>query len=244
MSNAIANAARTAYDLAFQVSPIVLVGGTYANSLGGAMPIIGLVGQLAALGQGILTSGISVDDFFARYLVLPGGTLINNTLGKYPFANQQVAANAIIQQPKNVSLQMICPVKDTAGYLTKLAILTALQSALQGHCNAGGTFNVATPAFIYTDCIMTGMTDITGGMTNQKQVSFQLDFEQPLITQAAATAALNTLMGRLSGGQQITSPDWSGQVSAVPTGGGLPADVQTFGIADQSPAIVSNLGGS
>src|SRR5690242_5284664 len=115
MANAIANAARTAYDLAFQVSPIVLVGGTYANSLGGAMPIIGLVGQLAALGQGLLTSGISTDAFFARYKVLPGGTLINNTVGKYPFANQQVAANAIIQQPKNVSLMMICPVKDTAG---------------------------------------------------------------------------------------------------------------------------------
>lgn len=244
MSNAIANAARTAYDLAFQVSPIVLVGGSYTNSLGGAMPIIGLVGQLAALGQGILTGGVSADAFFARYLVMPGGALINNTVGKYPFANQQVAANAIIQQPNNVSLQMICPVKDTAGYLTKLSLLTALQSSLQSHCNAGGTFNIATPAYIYTNCILTGMTDITGGMTNQKQVAFQLDFEQPLITQAAATAALGTLMGRLSGGQQVTSSNWSGQVSAIPAGNGLPASVQTFGIADQSPASVSNLGGS
>lgn len=221
----LANATRTAYDLAFQVSPIILVGGSY----GAGMPIIGLVGQLAALAQGIVSGGISTDAFFARFLPLPGGTLISNAIGRYPFANQQVAANAIIQQPLNISLRMICPVRETGGYLTKLAILTSLQTALQAHCSAGGTFNIATPAFIYTNCILTGMTDVTSGTTAQKQVEYELTFEQPLITQAAATAALNTLMGRLTGGQQVTSPLWSGGNGLSSASNGLTGDVQTFG---------------
>lgn len=231
MASAAANTASTAYDLAFQVSPIILVGGAYGQ---GAMPIIGLLGQLAALGQGIFTSGLNTQSAFATFLPLPGSTLINNTVGKYPFANQQVAGNAIIQQPLNLSMRMICPVKDRGGYLTKLAILTSLQTSLQAHCAAGGTFNIATPAFIYTNCILTGMADVTSGTTAQKQVEFQLDFEQPLITQADATAALNTLMGKLAGGQQVTSSNWSGQLAALPSGGGLAGDVQTYAYGTQS----------
>lgn len=228
MPGAFESLASSAYDLAFQVSPIILVGGSYANSLGGAMPIIGLVGQLAALGQGILTNGLSSDDFFARYLVEPGGTLINFTIGKYPFANQQVAANAVIQQPKNVSLRMICPVKDQAGYLSKLAIMTSLQVALEQHINAGGTFNVATPAFLYTNGILIGMTDITSGTTNQKQIEYQLDFEFPLITQGQAQSALSTLIGKVSSGQPVTSSSWSGQIGSpgsLPGGNGLLAGI-------------------
>lgn len=232
MANAAAKAASTAYDLAFQVSPIILVGGAYGQ--GGAMPIIGLLGQLAALGQGLLTSGLSADSAFATFLPLPGSTLINNTIGKYPFANQQVAANAIIQQPLNLSMRMICPVRSKGGYLTKLAVLTSLQTSLQSHCAAGGTFHVATPGFVYTNLILIGMTDVTNGTTAQKQVEFTLDFEQPLITQADATAALNTLMGRLAGGQQVTSPNWSGQIATLPTGGGLTGDVQTFAYGTQA----------
>jgi hypothetical protein len=230
----IANAARIAYDLAFQVSPIILMGGNYPSG----MPIIGLLGQLpgignfpgqlVSLGQGIATNGLSADDFFAKFLPLPGSTLINNTIGRYPFANQQVAANAIIQQPLNISLHMIAPVKDEGGYLTKLAIFTSLQNALQSHCSAGGTFNIATPSFIYTNCLMTLMQDITSGTTNQKQIEYQLDFEQPLITQAQATAALNTLMGKLAGSQQVTSSNWWGQFSNIPGTNGMPANIQKF----------------
>jgi predicted porin len=82
--------------------------------------------------------------------------------------------------------------------------------------------------------ILTGMTDITNGITAQKQVEFSLDFEQPLITQASATAALNTLMGKLSGGQQVTSSDWSGQTGALPNSNGLSGDVQTYAYGTQS----------
>lgn len=224
------NLFRSTYDLAFQVSPIILVGGIASQSLGGMLPIIALTGQAAAFAQGVVTGGLNEDAFFAKFLPIPGSTLISNAIGTYPFANQQVAANAIIQQPLNVSLEMISPVKDRGGYLTKLAIYTALQSSLVAHNNAGGTYNIATPAYIYTNCLLTGMTDITGGDTNQKQVKWQLDFVQPLITQQQATASYNALMSRAAGGQQITSSSWSGAVaSGSPVQGAAQGTNQLFG---------------
>ncbi len=217
----VSTATRSAYDLAFQISPIILVNGIASNAVGKMLPIIALVGQVAGLAQGVLTSGITADAFFAKYLPVPGSTLISNTVGTYPFANQQVAANAIIQQPLNISLEMIAPVKDDAGYLTKLALFTSLQNSLNQHNQSGGLYNIATPAFIYTNCLMTAMTDITSGETNQKQVRFQLDFVQPLVSSAQATAVQNNLMSKVTGGGQITSPNWSGQIAAGGTAQGL-----------------------
>jgi hypothetical protein len=237
------SAAQSAYDLAFQVSPIILVGGIAANALGGMMPIIGLTGQLASFAQGVLSSGsINADDFFARFVPIPGSTLISNAVGTYPFANQQVAGNAIITQPKNVSLLMIAPVKSAGGYLTKLAILEALRTSLESHCAAGGTFHIATPAHVFTNTILTSMTDVTDGSSKQQMISFQLDFFQPLITQDSAQNALNSLMGKLTGGQQIVPSGlagtsiWSSAASTVGTAAqgaaqsiaGLPGAVSNF----------------
>jgi hypothetical protein len=234
MTSPIASGFRTAYDLSFQVSPIILNGGIVANTLGGMMPIIGLVGQLASFAQGALTSGsLNLDNFFARFVVLPGSSLINNTVGTYPFANQQVAANAVISQPKNVSLLMIAPVKDTGGYLTKLAIFTSLQSSLEAHVAAGGTFHVATPARLYTNCLMTSMTDVTSGEGKQQMVQFQLDFIQPLLTQQAASSAYSALMGKLAGGAQVTSSAWSGAVASV----GAAAQGAVQGINNMAGAV-------
>ena len=52
MSGALASAARSAYQLAFQVSPIILQGGIAAGTPGGMLPIIGLTGQLLSFAQG------------------------------------------------------------------------------------------------------------------------------------------------------------------------------------------------
>jgi hypothetical protein len=230
--SAIANASRTAYDTAFQVSPIILTGGIVSGSPGGALPIIALVGQAAAFVQGVVSNGFSTSDFYARFVPIPGATVIANTIGTYPFANQSVAANAIIQQPLNVSLQMIAPVKDTGGYLTKLAVFTAMQRSFATHNAAGGTYSIATPSYIYTNCIMTGMTDITSGETKQQQILWQLDFVQPLISLQQAQNAQNGLMSKLTGGQQSGNA-WSG-LSGVPAQGGLqgasnqPANVPHF----------------
>ena len=214
------SAARSVYDLSFQVSPIIFHNGIAKGMEGNLLPVIGLTGQLSALAQGIATglingSGISLDAFYARYLVIPGGTVINQAIGTYPFANQSVAANAIITNPLNVSLMMIAPVRDIGGYLTKLAIFTALRTSFETHNQLGGTYHIATPSFIYTDCIMSSMTDITSGDTKQKQVQWQLDFVKPLVTMDDANAAFSKQMAAVSGGQQVTSSSPSAATGAV-----------------------------
>ena len=107
MANTVSTVFRDVYDLSFQVSPIILNGGSASGALGGMLPILGLLSELVGTAQGVLTSGLDMADFPFRFLPIPGGTLINNAVGTYPFANQQVAANAIIEQPRNISLLMI-----------------------------------------------------------------------------------------------------------------------------------------
>jgi hypothetical protein len=237
----ISDAFRTTYDLAFQVSPIILVGGIASNTLGGMLPIIGLTGQLLGAAQGALSSGsLSTDDFFARFLPVPGSTLISQQVAVYPFANQQTAANATIQQPLSISLRMIAPVKDTAGYLSKLAIFSSLQSSLAAHNAAGGTYTIATPAGIYPNCLLTQVTDVTGGAGRQVQIEYQWDFFQPLVTQQSATSAFNALMSKLSSGAQLSgatpaadSSFWSSAQTAV----GAAAQSATQGINQLTGAV-------
>lgn len=200
----IASGLRSTYDLMFQVSPIIFSGGYAANTVGGLLPILSFLGAFIGIG------GLPE----TRFVPLPGATVISNAIGAYPFANQTVAANAIIREPKTVSLMMIAPVNSEGGYLTKMAAFLALQGAFEAHMTGGGTFHVMTPSYPYMDCIMTNMQDITSGTGKQQQIQWQLDFVQPLVTQAAAAAAFNGLMSKISGGQQVTSPDWSSPTTA------------------------------
>jgi len=204
-----AQAAIAAYELAYQISPILLQGGIFPSGL--PVPIVALYGQ-QSLTLSVLDSIIqpsSASEYFATYLPLPGSTLISNQIGMYPFANRQVAANAVIQQPLTLSMLMIAPVNQPGGYLTKLALFTALQSSLAQHIAAGGTFTVNTPAFMYTNLLMTNMSDVTSGQGAQRQIEWQLDFIQPLLTQAAAAAAQSSLISAITSGSQVTTPSWS-----------------------------------
>ncbi|GGA00502.1 hypothetical protein [Dyella caseinilytica] len=185
------------YENSYEVSPILLVGGIAANAQGGVLPISQFLG--APDGGGSF-----------RFVVIPGGMLISNAIGTYPFANQQVAANAVIQQPLPISLLMIAPVREEeGGYYGKLALFTSLQNTLQAHNNAGGSYNVVTPAYIYQNCLLPSLQDVTSGETKQKQVHWQWDFTQPLITPQQAQQAYNSLMGKAAAGQQVTSSSWS-----------------------------------
>jgi hypothetical protein len=226
----------SAYDLAFQISPIVLNGGIAANTLGGMMPIIGLTGQLASLAQGLLSGN---NEPFARFVPIPGSTLVANAVAAYPFATQYVAANAVIKQPKNISLLMIAPVQDAGGYLTKLAIWEALRSSIEAHVAAGGTFHVATPAHIYTNCLLTTITDVTDGESKQQMIKFQWDFAQPLISLSQAQQAQNALMSKLTGGQQIIPSGLAGTSiwSSATTAIGSAAQGATQGISGITGAI-------
>lgn len=208
----------TPFQLAYGVSPIVLAGGIAALVPGNLLPIVAITEALD-ISAGVLTGGSipsSLDEFFAQFVPLPGATLISNSVGKYPFANQAVAANAIIQNPRQISMLMIAPVRETGGYFTKPAIFSALQAALQTHNSLGGLYHVATPAGIWDNCVMLDVTDVTDGESKQRQTMWQFDFERPLVTSNQAQTSLNSLMSKMANGSQILgNPTWSGTAAAV-----------------------------
>lgn len=215
IANTLGNAARAAYDAAFQTSPIIMSGGIFSTALGGVMTLSGLVSTVIndVTGSDVLPT--------VRYVPLPGATVINNTVATYPFANRSVAGNAVIRNPKNVSLLMIAPVNSVGGYLLKMATFMALQSTFEAHTAAGGTFHVMTPSYPYFDCLMTAMTDVTSGEGHQQQIQWQIDFIQPLVTQQQAQTAFNGMLSMISGGQQLTTSDWNqaAQVAGTPVQG-------------------------
>ncbi|WP_230492471.1 hypothetical protein [Martelella alba] len=161
------------------------------------------------------TVDVDLDSYFCKFYPLPGSTMINNQIGQYPFANLTVAANAILAQPNNVSMLMSCPVNTSGGYITKFVTINALQAALSQHCSLGGTFIVATPSYVWDNCILTRVTDVSGSASKQPQQQWRFDFEQPLITQAAAEQVLNNLMSKISSGQQVTSTSWTSLLNAA-----------------------------
>lgn len=215
----IADFARGTYDLGFQVSPVILTGGLASGIPGGMLPIMGLLGGMAGFAQGLLTTGaLSMQDFPWRFVPIPGSTAIAQTAATYPFANRRIAANATVEQPKNVSLRMIAPVNQAGGFITKLPLFTSLQSSLSQHNNTGGTYIVVTPSLIYPNCLLLNVSDVTPDGSGQKQTMWQWDFVQPLISQQQATGALNGLMNMISGGSKFTNPSWSGVGSSINTG--------------------------
>jgi len=152
---------------------------------------------------------------------MPGSTLISQSVATYPFANQAIAANATIQQPLTISLMMIAPINQPGGYLTKLSMFSNLQKQLALHNSSGGTYIVATPAFIYNYMLLTSVTDATPEVSaedgKQVQIQYQFDFIQPVLTAEGAQAALNGLTQRLTNGNQIAQPiGWSGNPSSSP----------------------------
>ncbi len=147
---------------------------------------------------------------------MPGATLSSQQIGHYPFANQAVAANATIQQPLVVSMKMTVVAQTRFGYPAKGAIMTAVATVLTNHNGLGGTYIVATPSYIYTNCLFKEMREIGGGNTKQPQNAWQLDFEAPLLTLNQATQALSNMPRRTEAGLiQIGQPAYSGISTSV-----------------------------
>lgn len=212
------SAGEAAFELAFVVSPIVFVGGIAQNIPGGVLPIGLATGALSLIG-GLLSGGSAPDlqSIFPRFQPLPGGTLADFDLGRYPFANQAVAANATIAQPLTLSMHMYWPAQPRlGGYASKLIGMMALQSAIAQHGVSGGTYTVLTPSYFYTNLILRGMRDITSGAAKQVQSDWQLDFELPLLTLNQAQSVQNSLMSKLTSGTAIDGqPAWSGPSNTV-----------------------------
>lgn len=214
--NVLQTAGRSIYRLGFEISPIILVDGIATYISGGYLPIVSIL-EAGNFATGLLSGGtdLSLDAFFAHFEPIPGGELIKNAIGKYPFANQSIAANAIITQPLNISLRMVCPVNRAGGYGTRLATMSALKFALDMHTQLGGTYVVATPVRLYLNCLLTSLKDVTPGDSAQVQTHWQWDFEQPLLSLSAAAQVMNSLMRKLTDG--------------VPTDGSLSGAAQTAG---------------
>lgn len=208
---------RSIFRLGFEISPIILTGGIASLIPGGMLPIVAVTEAASLLSQ-VLRGDISLslDKFFAHYVPMPGTTLANNVVGNYPFANQVVAANAVIKQPKNVSLRMHCPVKRAGGYTVKALTMMALTETLDAHVARGGTFIVATPSQIFTNCLLLQLRDISGGESKQAQSTWQWDFQQPLLALSQAEQVQNTLMQKISSGVPTgATPSWSGALTSV-----------------------------
>lgn len=200
----------TAFTVSYQISPIILVGGIAQNVSGGMIPVVSLT-QSQDYDLGLLSQSNATDleNFFATYTVLDGDTLIQNEISHWPLANLVVAANNVISDPLKVSLLMMCPGQTQDGgvsYSGKLAVMTALQNSLSSHVAQGGWFNVATPSFIYQGCLLLSLRNVSHVQGGQVQVQYVWEFEQPLITTAAAQGAQNTQMAKISS-QTQTSGD-------------------------------------
>lgn len=195
------------YQLAYQVSPLYLTGGLAQNSPGSILPFISLIAPDRFLSFAnpnavpttfpVIDTG-SLDDAFGAFSVIPGGNLVRNTVAKYPFANQYVAANAIIREPLNLSLIWDTPMRGAGAWNVKLVTMTALKGTFDNHINAGGLFTVATPSYIYTNLILTGLTDNSRGSSPLPQNAWRFDFERPLVVSAELQQALTNLNQLLS----------------------------------------------
>lgn len=228
----------TAFKLSFEISPVILTGGIAQAIPGGMLPIVAITEALNFV-DGLLSGGdaLSLDDFFAHFVPLPGSTLIDQQIGEYTFANQAVAANATIAQPLQIALRMICPAKEDLGYAVKLATMTALQATLAQHNSAGGTYTVATPSYFYTNCVMLDLTDGSNQQSKQAQNTYVWRFRRPLLTLQDAQQAQNNLMSQITNGTQINGvPAWSGLGPTV----GNPASLA--GPAGAVPSAISPAG--
>lgn len=207
----------SAFRAAFEISPIVLTNGIAKYLPLGTLPIVLItepVNTAAILARGLDPSDLG--NFLAHFEPASGAQIISNEVGTYPFANQDVAANAIIRQPLNVSMIMKVPTKS---YPAKFISFLALRKILDKHNSSGGTYTVLTPTALYTNCLMTGLMDVSSGKSRQPQVEWQFDFMQPLLTLGAAQQSYNNLMGKLSNNTQVTGTKWTG--SPVPSAPGL-----------------------
>ncbi|HED1419971.1 TPA: hypothetical protein R4S64_001953 [Kluyvera georgiana] len=210
---------RELYRLGFEISPVILCEGIAQAIPGGMLPIVALT-QSASFVTGLLSGAsnlTNMDKYFCHWRAAQGGTMLDYEIGRYPFANQTVAANALLAMPLQISLLMDAPVNENTGAMTKLVSHSALQATLQAHANLGGTFIVATPALIYSGCILKSVRDVTGGggsdPTPQRQ--WLWSFEQPLVSEKQSDRAVNTFLNKIGAGDKITDGAWTSTANAL-----------------------------
>lgn len=199
----------------YEICPIFLVDGIASQGSGGipgaGLPITSIL-QSSIYPQGVTgdasSSGSasdatdSLDGYFAHFALEEGQTYIDNEIAEYPFGNMAVAANAVIAQPVEISLRMVCPANSARGvtYPNKQAIITSLVSSLQQHIDLGGYFVVATPAYIYSDGVLLLKLEDGGDYEEGGQVQHTIiwRFRAPLLSTQQAAGAQNALTNKIS----------------------------------------------
>ena len=230
------NYGTTLFQYRYQINPITLYGGIAENMPQG-FPLLNML-QGADFPTGVLSQplAISFNDYFANFVVMPGGTFIEQEVGTYPFANAAVAANATIAQPLRFSLRMICPARTQSRYSTKAAILQNLKTQLELHNSSGGYYGVATPSIVYPNALLLKVSDL-GSVSKQPQIEWQWDFYQPLLTEQQAQVSLNNAMGKIHKQTMWTqNPAWSG----IDPTQGVPDSLAAIGLvpsASSGPSI-------
>jgi len=232
--------------LSYQICPIILTGGSAQQIPGGMLPMLSLFATGETTSLGLPFDIGDLDSAFGAFNVLPGGTLVIQEIAKYPFANQWVAANAVIRQPLTLSVIMDSPMRPPSNqpfmdvWEYKQSVFTALKETLDRHNNIGGTYTVATPAYMYDNLCMISMTDNSRGNNSLPQNAWRFDFERPLVVLSELQGAQNHLMQMISNqtptdGRMVgTRPGWP-QASATQT-----RTIKTVGgLTDANPAIVN-----
>ena len=208
------------FALSYVISPIFFTGGIAQNTQEGSLSILsitqggGNIPDSSAM-QAVATPD-SYNDYFAHFDFPAGSTMVDFSYGQFPFANQYVAANAVIFQPIKTTLLMHCPWRQAGDAQNKNAIMAALQSAINQHANLGGTYTILTPSLVYTDMLLSGpLRDVSApsGSSSQRQFTWQWDFYQPLITLAEANLAQNSQTRAISNNLPIPGdpPSVTGQ---------------------------------
>lgn len=205
----------------YQTCPIFLTGGIAGGIDGGTLPIISLLnpGAFPSGITGLAGPNFDLGDSFANFHANPGSSLQKYELGRYPFANQVTAANAIITEPLNISLTMIVVFQPgNSNVANRQSIMTSLKQTLDAHALAGGTYTVLTISYPYVNAILRDLVDASDATMEIPQWRYQWDFEIPLISIADAqniAQNYNNLMGRVASGQVVQpgadgSITWSG----------------------------------
>jgi hypothetical protein len=204
--------------LLYQVTPIILTGGIADNISGGMLPLLALTNP-NAFSDNLLSGNenFELDDAFAIFQPAVGGSLVEQTIATYPFANLSVAANAIIRNPINVSMIMITPMKQLGSWSQKLSIMSALKATLDSHNNAGGTYTVCTPAYTFIDMLLVNLIDCSMAQSPIPQNAWRWDFTRPLVSLADASGVQSNLMNQISNGVAPPGSDSSitGQGTAL-----------------------------
>lgn len=226
--------------LLYQISPIFLTNGIVTGNIAGNMlPLLALLdadvfgamyqqGSITVTGitdPSIVAAGgssppipgsitINLDNAFAIFQPMPGGSLVEQQIAEYPFANLNVAANAVVRNPISVSLIMMTPQKTQQSWALKLATMTALKNTLDTHNNLGGTYTVFTPSYTYTNMLMKGLIDVSTAQSPLPQNTWRWDFTRPLVSMTDIEGAEGNLISKITNGVPV-DPNWTGALTAI-----------------------------